>query len=502
MMNPPTAPVKVSTPRGTRLTATAIVALLAWAAAIGRGAQLLRDPDVFSHIAVGRWILAHGEVPAGDVFSHSMPGAPWIAHEWLVEVAIALLYDRLGWAALAVAGATCFAAALAILAYALLRYLPVAATAAAVLAAWGLCFPHLVARPHVVVFPLLVVWTASLVAARADNRAPSARLTLGLVFVMVLWANIHGSHVFGLFLAGMFAAEAVFEATDRPAAWRAVRGWGVFVGLALAAALATPHGLPGLLFPFEVQRMSYALSWINEWQQPNMQRGHVLEVWLMLVLLGALSLGVRLPVPRIVMVLVILHMALVHQRHAELLGLCAPLIVAPALAAELRRLGDVPFVLSLRGVLGRAASSAGSGRRARRGALAAAVAIAVGVGAWRLPGLVVPNTYAPAAAVEAVKRAGITGRVFNDYDVGGYLIFAGVQPFIDGRLDMYGEPLLRRFNALADMPKLLADFDIGWTLFHPADPHVAELDRLPGWRRFHSDDTAVVHVRIDAPQKR
>jgi len=492
-MNAPTGPVKVSTSGATRLIATAIVALLAWAAAIGRGGQLLRDPDVFSHIAVGRWILAHREVPAGDVFSHSMPGARWIAHEWLVEVATALLYDRLGWVALAIAGATCFAVALAILAYALLRYLPVAAMAAAVLAAWGLCFPHLLARPHVVVFPLLVVWTAALVAARADNRAPSPWLAL----VMVLWANIHGSHVFGLGLAGMFAAEAVFDAADRRAAWRAVRGWAVFGTLALAASLATPHGLSGLLFPFEVQRMNYALSWINEWQQPNMQRGHVLELWLMLVLLGALSLGLRLPVTRIVMVLVILHMALVHQRHAELLGLCAPLIVAPALAAELRRLGDEPLARSLRGWL-RAASSAGLAR----GALAAAMAIAIGVGVWRLPGIVIPNTYVPAAAVEAVKRAGITGRVFNGYDVGGYLMFLGIAPFIDGRLDMYGEPLLRRFNALADMPKLLADFDIGWTLFHPADPHVAELDRLAGWRRFHADDVAVVHVRTEAPQKR
>jgi len=492
-MNAPTGPVKVSTSGATRLIATAIVALLAWAAAIGRGGQLLRDPDVFSHIAVGRWILAHREVPAGDVFSHSMPGARWIAHEWLVEVATALLYDRLGWVALAVAGATCFAAALAILAFALLRYLPVWAMAAAVLAAWGLCFPHLLARPHVVVFPLLVVWTAALVAARADNRAPSPWLAL----VMVLWANIHGSHVFGLGLAGMFAAEAVFDAADRRAAWRAVRGWAVFGTLALAASLATPHGLSGLLFPFEVQRMNYALSWINEWQQPDMQRGHVLELWLMLVLLGALSLGLRLPVTRIVMVLVILHMALVHQRHAELLGLCAPLIVAPALAAELRRLGDEPLARSLRGWL-RAASSAGLAR----GALAAAMAIAIGVGVWRLPGIVIPNTYVPAAAVEAVKRAGITGRVFNGYDVGGYLMFLGIAPFIDGRLDMYGEPLLRRFNALADMPKLLADFDIGWTLFHPADPHVAELDRLAGWRRFHADDVAVVHVRTEAPQKR
>jgi hypothetical protein len=31
------------------------------------------------------------------------------------------------------------------------------------------------------------------------------------------------------------------------------------------------------------------------------------------------------------------------------------------------------------------------------------------------------------------------GRVFNDYDFGGYLIANGVAPFIDGRTELYGE---------------------------------------------------------------
>ena len=40
--------------RGGNFIATATIALLAWATAIVPGERLLRSPDVFSHIAVGR----------------------------------------------------------------------------------------------------------------------------------------------------------------------------------------------------------------------------------------------------------------------------------------------------------------------------------------------------------------------------------------------------------------------------------------------------------------
>ena len=38
---------------------------------------VLGDPDTYWHIAIGRWIIAHWEVPRVDVLSFSMPGAPF-----------------------------------------------------------------------------------------------------------------------------------------------------------------------------------------------------------------------------------------------------------------------------------------------------------------------------------------------------------------------------------------------------------------------------------------
>src|SRR5215472_117568 len=75
------------------------------------GGGVLVDPDTYWQIAVGRWIIAHGAVPHTDVFSFSMPGAPWTTPEWLAEVLIAAIYDHLGWEGLVAATALCVAGA-------------------------------------------------------------------------------------------------------------------------------------------------------------------------------------------------------------------------------------------------------------------------------------------------------------------------------------------------------------------------------------------------------
>src|SRR5262245_59719452 len=305
----------------------AIIALFSYASVLAKGARVLDDPDPYWHIVVGRWILAHGAVLNRDVFSATVAGTPWVPHEWLAEVAIAWLYDHFGWAALVIATGIAFATALALLTIALRRYLPPAATIVGAATAWGLCFPHVLARPHVLALPLLVLWADRLVAAREHDCAPS----LLLAPLMLLWANLHGSFIFGLALVALFAGEALFMAADRHAALRVVRTWGLFGIAAFACALVTPHGIGGLLMPFGLTSMQLAMSLINEWKSADFQEPQPLEAWLLLALLGVLLYGVRLPVTRIAMLLLLLHLALQHQRHQEILGLLVPLLVAPAL---------------------------------------------------------------------------------------------------------------------------------------------------------------------------
>ena len=55
------------------------------------------DGDTNWHVAAGRWILEHGRVPGVDPFSYTYAGKPWVAHEWLSEVLMALAWLAAGW---------------------------------------------------------------------------------------------------------------------------------------------------------------------------------------------------------------------------------------------------------------------------------------------------------------------------------------------------------------------------------------------------------------------
>ena len=401
---------------GLRISLALLVYLAAFLSTLALAHPVLTDQDPFWHIAAGNWIIEHGAIPHRDVFSNSMPGAPWIAHEWLAEVVIALVYDHLGWAGLVVMTGIVFAAALALLTHFLLRFLAPVYVIPLVLGAWGLCLAHLHARPHVFGLPLLVIWFALLDRKRLEERIPS----LLLAAIIVLWANLHGGYMLALALAALLAGEALLDAPDRPRFMTALRGWGGFLLVALLAALITPNGIQGLMLPFTIMQSSFAGAMIGEWKSPDFQTLQPLELWMLLGLLGILSFGLRLPIARIVILFVLLHMALAHQR------------------------------------------------------------------------------FAPTAAVAFVAQQQVAGAVFNDYEFGGYLIFNGIAPFVDGRADVYGDGFLRRYADVAALPDILDQYRITWTLLDPHDPRVALLDHLPGWQRIYGDDIAVVHRRAAA----
>lgn len=170
---------------------------------------LLNDGDTLSHIAIGRWIIAHYAIPFDDRFSYTAQGHHWVPHEWLAEVILAGLYDWLGWGGVVAATGLAAATAFALLALALQRTLGPGPAAIGALAAFSLTEAHFLARPHALAWPLLVIWTDNIIAARDKGGLPS----LALLPIMILWCNLHGGFAIGLGFAGLIAAEAVRDTT-------------------------------------------------------------------------------------------------------------------------------------------------------------------------------------------------------------------------------------------------------------------------------------------------
>jgi hypothetical protein len=122
--------------------------------------------------------------------------------------------------------------------------------------------------------------------------------------------------------------------------------------------------------------------------------------------------------------------------------------------------------------------------------------------AWllNLRGIRPSEKIAPASALEFAQVNGLTGRVFNFYDFGGYLIFEGIATFIDGRADPYSDQFIGKTFAAVDgseknLEDLLDQYRVEWTLLPPYAAATATLDRLPNWRRVYGDAYAVIHRR-------
>jgi hypothetical protein len=440
---------------------------------------MLNDPDTWWHLVVGEWVLDHAQAPRTDLWSYTMAGAPWTAHEWLSEALIALAYRAAGWSGVVAQSALAFGLTAWIIGRRLSRKLSGAGLAVLLVMGLSLVTPSLLARPHLLALPILAGWTAALLAARDRDRAPS----LWLLPLMTLWANLHGGYAFGLALIGPFALEALVSAAPSRRL-SVVRDWGLFGLGALVAALITPYGADGLMLPFQLLSMK-ALAGIGEWQPANFSHLEPLEVALLALLTLAVLRRPRFGPVRLALLLGLIHLSLSQSRHGMLLGVVGAMLVADALARPEE--GDMPVPATARG-----------SRAAVLGVALAAMAL-IGVRlAW--PITRTDSVAAPMAALDIVPGAVRATPVLNDYAFGGYLIRRGVRPFVDSRAELYGDKFLFRYNAIIGpdpqaLDAALADYGIGWTIFAPSQPVVALLDARPGWRRLYADRYAVVHVR-------
>jgi hypothetical protein len=270
---------------------------------------------------------------------------------------------------------------------------------------------------------------------------------------MALWANLHGSFMFGLALALFLAAEAVLAPGRRA---HEARRWAGFSLLAFAAALLTPNGMAGFFEPVRLIAMPALQASFGEWLSPNFQRLQPLEIWLLGIIALGFTTGVRLPLSRLLLLLALCHMALGHARHAELLGLVGPLAVAatlgPPIAARIR---SMPVSALSRAAAGLAVPAAPP---AVRLILAISFALSLPLLLWPIE-----------------RAAELYGNAFLD----GYLA-----------AERGDEPALTA---------LLARYGITWTLLSAQQGAVSRLDALPGWRRVYTDTEAVIHMRVARP---
>lgn len=425
------------------------------------------DSDVFWHLASGRWMVEHGAFLRVDSFSFTIPGRPVPLHQWLGDIVLWVSY-ALGawWGVLALRVAVVTALAAIVVRAALARSARPAVAALAAFPALALSRFVWGDRPELVGLLCFAVFVSLALAAREGDRL--ARWSLPPL--MIVWTNLHGGFVVGVVLLAVLAVEAWLFDRPRRLAFAAAAVLGI------AATLVNPAGLA--VYDSPGWHFTNPPRFIQEWGLPDVTSFPGLLY--ASTLFGSLALALLTPA---------------SKRATTWIALLAPLAFLSLSALRhmpLFAVAAVPFLAERLTALLATRASAARPAPAAVGFAFAALVLAAGLAtAPREPDL---EGY-PSAALATLRAE--PGRLFNDYDWGGYLIWAAPEHpvFIDGRLVPYVGRWLDDYRELIGVHErwreVLEAYDVTLVLVRPSAPLAVRLAEA-GWSTLHVDGDAVL----------
>ena len=474
----------------------------------GVGIDALSDPDVWWHIRLGDWIIAHHQIPAGELFAYTAFGNPLVAHEWLSETIFAALAAVGGlFMVTALMGLVAWSAMVATVLRGTLR------GAGPIVLAVGLALgaraaePVLGTRPQVFTFAL-VCWT--LWIAESYLRSGGRRRWL-LPPLLLIWANLHAGFIAGIgFLVIIVVVEAIKHrwAIGTAAPVRRIRSLAVAVGASVLAACINPYG-PGLFIFAATTGATERQKGIIEWQSPNFADP---TMWVLLALLltfAALTVAV-LTRPALrrsfdlrdaALAAVGAALALTSVRNT---AICVAVMVPPWMAMA------AGVVRSFEARRPRQPLRAGRAAPLMGIALVAVGVLGVGAVGARVAQSASAQGIAaayPSCATAVLARSPSTQRVFTAYGTGGYVIdrlWPRASVYEYGESISLGTAVFDDYERIAagvtttpSALQLLASSDTTAVLY-TSGALTDELSATPGWTRVTDDHGMLLFIRGDA----
>jgi len=490
--------------------------LLLWLYLLLAGqSRLLRDPGTLWHTVVGEKMLSSGQLVREDPFSFTFGGKPWIPHQWLAEILMALLHRFDGLDTLLLATATILAATYTWLAHRLIRAgLHWSLTGLVVVLVVAASASHMHARPHIATIAFLGITYAWLIDYEA-GRIGMRRL-LWLVPLYIFWTSIHGGLLGGL---GTMIAALGGWCVWLMLGWESpLRSW---KEVAVLAWLIVVCGLTVFVNPYGAQLPGIWLNIMNQPLLPDIIQEHarmsVLKLdGITVVLVAAVYLAALANLrrwPRVTWLLPLLWLvqACSRIRHGPLFAITAGLALAeiiPQTRWAARRLaeGSDLYVPPLNG----------DRRWAWRPAVlpVAVVAVALVLQGLRMEVPVIGHGWArldPAQSpveldpeLRHLQESHPEGRIFNDLSFGGYLIYTTpkLRIFVDDRCELYRDQWLWKYvqadmngptDAMREWESTYPHFDLA--LVRTDSGFDGYFRASPEWERIKATETATLYRR-------
>ena len=451
------------------------------------------DPDIGWHLRNAQYQLQTWQFLHRDLWAFTTIGAPWINHEWLAELPFYAGWHILGADGLAVV--TLLELECIFLGVYLLSYRYARNAMAACLVTVAAVFLGTVSfGPRTLLAGWIALVIELLILQRYEQQR--GRCLWALPPLFLLWINAHGSWMIGLSVLSAFCISGCF-AMDLGAiqgtAWTKTerRQLATVFGLCVAALFVNPYGWHLVGYPFDLAfRQKLNIANVQEWQSLDFRslRGRILIGACVLSLLSQLVRRRTWSPFALCLAAIGLYSAFNYSRFLFL----AAILVLPLLATDfskwMRPSSTRPRTLVNAAVLV-AMLITGIQVHARRTGKFAAIE---------------EQTF-PIKALPYLASFKPVGRVFNDYNWGGYLEWhaRSLPIFVDSRVDIFERSgaFADYLNAiqLKDTFAILDKYGIRYVLFRQDAPLIYLLRHSSDWKIDYEDETTILMERVPQP---
>jgi len=454
----------------------------------------IAESDIWFHLRNAQYLLTQHAFIHADLYTFTSAGTPLVNHEWLSEIPYLLAYRQWGLRGLvAVYTALLFAIYASVFWRCLGRCRNALIAALTTLLAVALGTYSF--GPRMMHFGWACMVVLLLILDRFERTGRGLWL---LPPLLAVWINLHGSWVFGLVVLGTAIACGlgqrqwgnVVAHSWAPAELKKLAG---ISAACIAALFANPYGYKLVVYPFDLLlRQGSNMDNVVEWQSVDFHTGFgKLALFVVIALLATAWFSKkRWTLRDVVLTVFALSAALLHVRFLFFAGM----IVAPVMAAHFATAeADEPRP-------GRLLVNAAF--------LACGIVLAIAAFPKRSALEASVNTQFPNDALRWVRERQISGRIFHDYDFGGYIEWHApeLKTFADGRTDIFVhngvfDDYLTATHRQRPF-EILDKYDIAYVLVARTKPIAYILDHSAAWRVIYADQVAKLYERAAGQSQR
>jgi hypothetical protein len=493
----------------------------------GSSYKVSGDDDFFWHLATGRYIVENGIVPDKDVFGFTTEGIEWIPFEWGWDVLSFGLHELGGYNLILVFRSLMFC--LIFLIYFLLLKNFKVSTPVSIVVLFILFFSimdRLSPRPHIFTYLFFTLILFILLHFRYIDREKYFKWLYALPLIFLIWSNIHmGVLAGGLLLFIFVLTEAItfykpglFSGSETKTLTKDQFFKLLIISAACTLALlVNPHGLNTYLYAYSHTQLKLLES-VNEWHSPftnKLDFGFIVTLYKVFLFSGLVVLLYAYRKKDLLFALVTIVFGIYSVR-AIRFTVDYEIIITFFLAVSLNY-----FLKNL--LRKNTAALNFINGNFMKGFLAIFLIFVI----WQYPSNNIYNSlkyyrvfgwginedYIPVQLFDFIKQNNITGKPYNHFGTGGYLVWnlPGQKNYIDSR--NLSDDIFNEYNSIMSMSagfeKKLDERGVDYAVYLDPDLTIRPeslkktvvnyFSRSPNWKLVYWDDRSMLFLK-DVPK--